>query len=660
MLTLPRGAFNGRENVPLSSAEWARPSVVSRHAYKGDGALFMGASPYEDTWDKLVDLMGNVHQLRESIEQRNTHPLKRAAELGELEQIWRSALLADCLPLGVTDDRHTVTIAGARSGKGLSAIVPNLCLYSGSVVCLDPKGENATLTAARRGQGDDWAKGMGQDVYVIDPFSVADVPESLRASLNPLALLDKHSPLVVDDAALLAEGLILGGGDHEAHWTETARNLVKGVILYLVDTDPDATLLDLRRLLTIGDKKGFERERARLWTYQQALESAEAELKSRGERDPFIEWPERPDDLMPDSIRNPFAYLLWKMEQSTAFDGVIAGTAESILGTGENERGSILSTARRNTAFLDTIAASFKETLSGKLRPFDPDELKANPRGVTVYLCLPAARMGTHGRWLRLLIGLFLERIQRQLIPPACGSPVLFLLEEFFALGEMPAIEKAAGYAAGFGLKLWIILQDIQQLKALYKTSWQTFLANAGAVQIFGASDKDTLDYASQAMGEIEVSRVTSSLSHNEATSEAKGSELARLSPHYAGSKTVHHSFITMLLRGMMSDKSTSQSKATTENYNTGLHVVPLLRPDEIAQHFARESGAALLLIKGERPIWTMRVNYFDSPWLQGLYTPLPEYRAESGRGNVPRDMWERPKKPFEAVANAFNALANR
>ena len=95
-----------------------------------------------------------------------------------------------------------------------------------------------------------------------------------------------------------------------------------------------------------------------------------------------------------------------------------------------------------------------------------------------------------------MMIGVFLERMQRQLIPPASNAPVLFLLEEFFALGTMPAIEKAAGYAAGFGVKLWIILQDLQQLKSLYKTSWQTFLANAGAVQIFGASDRETLEYA--------------------------------------------------------------------------------------------------------------------------------------------------------------------
>lgn len=662
MLNLPRGAFQGRANVALASAEWARPSVAERHALKGNGSLFMGCIPYEDTWPKLIDLVPKMHALRVQIEGRDIHPLERAKALDQLETIWRAALLADCLPLGVADDRHTVTIAGARSGKGVSAIVPNLCLYSGSVVCLDPKGENATLTATRRGNGDEWAKGLGQDVYVLDPFAVADVPPELRASLNPLALLDKASPFVVDDAALLAEGLILSGGDNEMHWTETARNLVKGVILYLLDTKPDATLFDLRALITIGDKAGFEFEKKRLADYQKQVRQAEREREELQRDDPFADVapPEKPADLMPDTIRNAFAFLLWKMEQSTAFGGVLAGTAESILGTGENERGSTLSTVRRNTAFLDTLDENFRETLSGKRRPFNPDELKANPRGVSVYLCLPAQRMGTHGRWLRLMIGMFLERLQQQLIKPACGSPVLFLLEEFFALGEMASIEKAVGYAAGFGLKLWIILQDIQQLKSLYKTSWQTFLANAGAVQIFGASDKETLEYASQTMGEIEVSKVTSSISRNTGRNQTQGSDLARVSPAIGPSSmsNLPMTAAQLFIRGMLNDVTVSTSEATTENSSVGLHVIPLMRPNEIAQYFARESGAALLLIKGERPIWCMRVNYYESPWFSGLFTPLDEHKKRHKTGGQPWDLWTRPQKPFHAIAQAFNALS--
>src|SRR5687768_174736 len=52
--------------------------------------------------------------------------------------------------VGIGDDRHAITIAGSRAGKGRSVIIPNLLLWDGSCVVIDPKGENATRTAAQR------------------------------------------------------------------------------------------------------------------------------------------------------------------------------------------------------------------------------------------------------------------------------------------------------------------------------------------------------------------------------------------------------------------------------------------------------------------------------------------------------------------------------
>ena len=55
--------------------------------------------------------------------------------------------------IGWNDDRHVMTIAGSRAGKGVSLIIPNLLLYEGSALVIDPKGENARITARRRGKG---------------------------------------------------------------------------------------------------------------------------------------------------------------------------------------------------------------------------------------------------------------------------------------------------------------------------------------------------------------------------------------------------------------------------------------------------------------------------------------------------------------------------
>lgn len=661
MLFLPRGSFQGNQDVSLSTAAWETPQGVERLAYVGGPALFLGAIPYSETWPLLAEINTRINGVAAHIEapdpasnRARFPPATRAAIVKDLDAIWQAAQTADCLPLGVDDDRHFVTIAGARSGKGRSAIIPNLCLYPGSVVVLDPKGENASLTAARRGQGDAWAQGLGQAVYVLDPFGVAKVPDELRASLNPLALLDPASPLVVDDAALLAEGLIPPGDRSDDHWTETARNIVKGIVLHLISTRQNATLFDLRRALTIGDKPGFaEAVRRR--------KEAEAELKQAQADDPDFERDLDEEGLLPAGVRDAFAFLLWSMTTNAAFNGVVQGAAESILGTGENERGSTLSTARRNTAFLDTLGENFQDALDGSRRPFDPELLKAAPEGVSVYLCLPSERMGTHGRWLRLMIGVFLERMQRNLRAPASGAPVLFLLEEFFTLGPMTAIEKAVGYAAGFGVKLWAILQDLQQLMSLYPSSWQTFLANAGAVQIFGASDRATLEYASKALGDIElvltntqVNEQQSGGTNQPSVQQRYGSLLAGLGGG-SGQQRYGQLQIGQLLLSALDANSVSDSSSRATSMSTSRQAVPLLRPEELAMQFARETGAALLLLKGRLPVWCLRTDYDSSPWFQGLYTPLEDRRDEVARGQRPRGFDQRSP---EAMREALQALA--
>ena len=70
------------------------------------------------------------------------------------------------IPIGNRDDRHLTVVAGSRSGKGRSYIVPNLLSYNGSTIVIDPKGENAAITARYRAQE------LGQNVHILDPFRI--------------------------------------------------------------------------------------------------------------------------------------------------------------------------------------------------------------------------------------------------------------------------------------------------------------------------------------------------------------------------------------------------------------------------------------------------------------------------------------------------------
>src|SRR4029453_7621205 len=96
----------------------------------------------------------------------------------------------------------------------------------------------------------------------------------------------------------------------------------------------------------------------------------------------------------------------------------------------------------------------------------------------SVFLVLPPDRLGTYSRWLRLMVAQAITDMARSPVQPS--PPVLFLLDEFAALGPLEPVVRAYGLMAGYGMQLWAILQDLHQLKSLYGQRAGTFLSNAG------------------------------------------------------------------------------------------------------------------------------------------------------------------------------------
>ena len=139
-------------------------------------------------------------------------------------------------PVGFTDDRHVMTIAGSRAGKGRSLIIPNMLMYEGSVLAIDPKGELARITSRARAE-------MGQRVIVLDPFGASlkgCKTEAHRAALqarighyNPLAELDPDSDTFVEDAAVIANALIKDSHSSDRFWADSAKVLLHALVLFV-------------------------------------------------------------------------------------------------------------------------------------------------------------------------------------------------------------------------------------------------------------------------------------------------------------------------------------------------------------------------------------------------------------------------------------------
>lgn len=416
--------------------------------------------------------------------------------------------------IGIADNRHIVTLAGSGGGKSVCALIPNLMMWQGSALVLDPKGELAAATAETR-------RAMGQKVVVLDPWNVSGL--SSDDAFNPLSgLIGADMDTLIDDSNQIADALIITPekvGDN-GHFYDNARLLVQSLIMMIVLDDGETSLARLPEIIA---------------------DTAEAEAK------------------------NLIAFTSAAMPD---LQDIVNNTGLIINNMGEKERGSVVSTTNTQLSFLSSPALGKVLDASA----FSLGDLKKE--AATVFLCLPASRMGTHSRWLRLIVSLALAELERERAKPPL--PVLFVLEEFAALGHMAALEKAVAYMRSFGVKLWAVLQDITQLKRHYKDSWETFLGNAGVLQAFSVNDTSTLDYLSKRMGQT-----TLQITNKKETSAA-------------------------------------QSTAGDTGLNKEFKETALMSPNEIGIRFAHkvgadggnEGGASLVLWSGKPPMMVERVYF--------------------------------------------------
>jgi type IV secretion system protein VirD4 len=176
--------------------------------------------------------------------------------------------------------------------------------------------------------------------------------------------------------------------------------------------------------------------------------------------------------------------------------------------SGTRSNMDIISTAINDTRFLDS--PPIRRSLSGP--GFDWNQMKREI--VTVYIIIPADRLHSHANYLRLIVTAALQTLLRS--PPSeTLPPVLFLLDEFAALGYLPPIENAMGIARGYGVQLYPVVQDLNQLHALYRDRWESFIANAGFVSAFAPRDMFTAKYLSSMCGKHTRTVRSQSMSEN-------------------------------------------------------------------------------------------------------------------------------------------------
>lgn len=368
-------------------------------------------------------------------------------------------------------ERNLLVFGPNGSGKGTRLLMPNLLqMDDRSIVVVDPKGELAAVTAPYR-------RTLG-DIVIINPFGVlAGMPgyEDLQSDgFNPLAAIDPSKPSFNADAGFLADALVKIEGT-DPHWDGSAQSLVAATIMYCClearREGRTATLTEVRALICAAMRKPTKTTKGTgiPAMAREMMRSSIAGLRNKASQ--FVDWT--------DEIR------------------------------------SVASAAKRQTEALDDdeIAADLSRGT------FDFAEMKKRP--VTVYLIVPPDMMDRHAKWLRLVLTCALRRVMRAREPGE--SKVLFMLDEFAALGHLQIIETVWALVRGYGVQIMPVLQDLGQLKTIYKDRWETFIGNAGAVLALGANELTTAKWMSERAGE--TTRVVAS--YHSGSGQSTGNQIS-------------------------------------------------------------------------------------------------------------------------------------
>jgi type IV secretion system protein VirD4 len=134
---------------------------------------------------------------------------------------------------------HLLTVAGSRSGKGVSIIVPNLLLPNlDSFLVTDPKGELAFMTAKFQSQA------LGKKVIILDPWGEQKrlgAKHGIPASgFNPLDFIKANPEELSDGCGLVADMIVPNNPNaKEPFWDNSARAIIKVYLMHLITKYPE-------------------------------------------------------------------------------------------------------------------------------------------------------------------------------------------------------------------------------------------------------------------------------------------------------------------------------------------------------------------------------------------------------------------------------------
>ena len=333
---------------------------------------------------------------------------------------------------------------GSGAGKSASYSKPNAYQKLGSYIFTDPKGELY----------DDTAGYLERNGYKIKVLNLVNPKNS--DGYNPLAHI--KSDLDVDViASTIIKGQEKGGGPSDPFWNDTAEMLLKSLIYYLIATRPS--------------------EEQNLASCAEMVRAAAAENNGGNLLKDMM-------SVLP--IDHPARMYYKNVEVASD------KTFSSILVSLQAKLGKFDSKDIAEVTSTDTI--DFEEIGNTK---------------TSVYVI----SSDTHTAYDFLLTIFFAQMIQ-QLYDEADKQPggklkvpTFFILDEFANIGQIPDFDKKISTSRSRKISFSVILQNLDQLEAIYDKAYETIMGNCDTHLFLGSNSTKTVEYFSKALGEKTISR---------------------------------------------------------------------------------------------------------------------------------------------------------
>lgn len=349
---------------------------------------------------------------------------------------------------------HVLCYAPTRSGKGVGLVIPTLLSWPHSAVVTDLKGELWALTAGWR------QKHANNKVLRFEPAS-----PTLCVAWNPLEEIRLGTEYEVGDVQNLATLLVDPDGKGLTdHWQKTSQALLVGCMLHLL--------------------------------YKAKIEGITATLNTL-------------DSMLADPTR-PIRELWMEMMHYSHINGenhaVIGSAGRDMADRPDDEAGSVLSTAKSYLSlYRDPVVAHNVRKSEFKIK-----DLMNHENPVTLYIITQPNDKNRLRPLIRVLVNMVVRLLADKMDfekgrpAPKYKHRLLGMLDEFPSLGRLEIMQESLAFVAGYGMKFYLIIQDMSQLQSAYGRD-ESITSNCHIQNAYPPNKLETADHLSKLTGQTTI-----------------------------------------------------------------------------------------------------------------------------------------------------------